>query len=296
MLFNRVRPADTDGIMYHYCSPQTFLTILRNKTIRFSDINMLNDAEEAKWGYRVFIEAANRILKREDLPNEIPTVPEEFVDKIDEIWSGFQIRLLSFVSCFSTDGDSLSQWRAYADDGRGFAIGFKAKELRRLPIQILDVLYDHKQQIEEMVIAIGATFLEFQDKNKDYSQPWFFERCATLAASSAALKNPAWREEKEVRCHHVVDVKIDGGKWVLSDGGGIADGSDVAGHPIGFQIRNSAIVAYLDLPFEVSNAHQPIEEIVLGPKCASGFGNVQFLLGNSGYEGVNLNFAGAAYR
>ena len=33
-----------------------------------------------------------------------------------------------FVSCFSADGDVLSQWRAYADDGHGFAIGFAPAE------------------------------------------------------------------------------------------------------------------------------------------------------------------------
>ena len=29
-----------------------------------------------------------------------------------------------FVSCFSATGDDLGQWRAYADNGRGFALGF----------------------------------------------------------------------------------------------------------------------------------------------------------------------------
>jgi Protein of unknown function (DUF2971) len=197
MLINRVRPAEADGTMYHYCSAQTFVSIVQNKTIRFADINLLNDADEARWGYAIFIEAANRIIKRKDPPEEIPTVPEEFFDRIDAIWSPFGLRLSSFVACFSRDGDSLSQWRAYADDGRGFAIGFKVKELRRMPIQLLDVLYDREQQIREMIAAIGAIFLEFADKDRDYTQPWFFESCAMLAASSVALKNPAWRDEKE---------------------------------------------------------------------------------------------------
>jgi hypothetical protein len=160
MLVDRLRPRNTDGTIYHYCSGQTFVSIIQNKTIRFSDINQLNDAEEGRWGYEIFIEAANRILKRESIPDEFPIMPMEFIDKVDETWSVFGARLASFVACFSTDGDSLSQWRAYADDGRGFAIGFIAQQLRRFPVQMLDVLYDHEQQIKEMVMAIGALFFE----------------------------------------------------------------------------------------------------------------------------------------
>jgi hypothetical protein len=34
-----------------------------------------------------------------------------------------------FVSCFSAAGDDLGQWRAFADNGRGFALGFDAELL-----------------------------------------------------------------------------------------------------------------------------------------------------------------------
>lgn len=34
-----------------------------------------------------------------------------------------------YATCFSSDGDLLSQWRAYADGSRGVAIGFKPSEL-----------------------------------------------------------------------------------------------------------------------------------------------------------------------
>jgi hypothetical protein len=29
-----------------------------------------------------------------------------------------------FLGCFSADSDDLGQWRAYADNGRGFGLGF----------------------------------------------------------------------------------------------------------------------------------------------------------------------------
>jgi DUF2971 family protein len=36
-----------------------------------------------------------------------------------------------FVCCFSAAGDELGQWRAYADNGRGYALGFDANALEQ---------------------------------------------------------------------------------------------------------------------------------------------------------------------
>ena len=36
-----------------------------------------------------------------------------------------------FVCSFSSTGDDLGQWRAYADNGRGYALGFDSKELEK---------------------------------------------------------------------------------------------------------------------------------------------------------------------
>lgn len=35
----------------------------------------------------------------------------------------------TFVICLSEEGDLLSQWRGYADDGRGMCLGFNVHEL-----------------------------------------------------------------------------------------------------------------------------------------------------------------------
>jgi hypothetical protein len=296
MLYSRLRPVDTTGTVYHYCSAETFLNIIRNRTVRFSDVNLLNDAEEGRWGYDVFIESVNRVLRRERIPDEFPNISKEFVDVVDSLWSKFQLRLSSFIACFSADGDSLSQWRAYADDGQGFSIGFSAGELRRLPIQMYDVLYDYEQQIRELMIALAAIYSESEDLGRDYHTPRFLHRCAGLIASCLALKNPAWRDEKEVRCHHVVDVHIGQSGWLLSDGGGVSAGNDVLGYPIHFQARNGTLTPYLDMPFEVSDERKPITEIIVGPKCPNGPGNILLALGNLGYGLIPLKSAGSAYR
>jgi hypothetical protein len=154
-------------------------------------MNLLNDGEEKHWGYAIFIAAVNRLLKRENVPAIIPTISKEFFDKVDEIWHRSGLHIASFVASFSTDGDSLSQWRAYADDGRGFAIGFDIAELSRFPIQVLDVLYDKDQQMLEMMAALAAVHKRFEETGKTYDHPEFFKNCLLLLSTSVALKNPA---------------------------------------------------------------------------------------------------------
>lgn len=46
-----------ENLLYHYCSLDTFLSIVQNRTIRLSDITKSNDAKELTWffhNFRVF--------------------------------------------------------------------------------------------------------------------------------------------------------------------------------------------------------------------------------------------------
>jgi hypothetical protein len=296
MLINRLHDPKKSEVIYHYCAAETFLNVIQRKTIRFSDANLLNDAHEVRWGYSVFIKAVNELLNREGRYKNAPPIPREFFDRIDEIWSNSVFQISNFVACFSLDGDSLSQWRAYADDGMGVTIGFKTVELRRLPVQIYEVLYDVEQQTEEMTDALGSSFLEYQSMGLQLDDKWLRERSVEIAASSIALKNPAWRDEKEVRCHHLVDAKLGRASWKLEDGGGIRDGRPLPGQPIQFQARKGVIVPFFDEPFEVSDNHQPILEVVLGPRYPANPGALKFVLGNAGYHNVSIRAAGSAYR
>lgn len=293
MLYDRIREGDEQTILYHYCSPDTFIEILKNQTIRFSDINLLNDEEEGRYGYQIFVDAANELISK-DKPKEIEKLDVAFIELVDSAWGLMGYKLSSFLSCFSTDGDSLGQWRAYASDAEGFAIGFRSSHIRTLPVQLLDVLYDREKQLSEMKIALGALYLELTVSGLSPSE--FNSRVHLIAASSVAFKSPAWHEEREVRAQHVVDVKVDENRMFLKDEGGTSKGQEVQGQPIQFQCREGTITPFIDMPFEVSDDVQPIAEVVFGPKCKNAQGNVLLALGNFGFRDVTLKSAGAAYR
>lgn len=54
---------------------------------------------------------------------------------------------LPLISCFSKNGDLLSQWRAYAEDGKGFSIGFDSNYIYHgLGVNINSVVYEEETQ------------------------------------------------------------------------------------------------------------------------------------------------------
>jgi Protein of unknown function (DUF2971) len=295
MLMDRLFHSKDEQVVYHYCSAETLSAILESKRIRFTDINMLNDSYETKWGYAAFEEAAIRLIKRSGVSEAVPEMPEAFFDSVDEILSKIQTIAHPFVSCFSLDSDSLEQWRAYADDGRGFAIGFYASKLQQLPVSVLSVEYDRESQIKEMMAALVALYFR---KNADtkIEKDKFFEDCVLTATYMVAFKHSAFRYEQELRCLHAVNLKFENESIRFVNPGGQHDNGKFEGLPVNFQVRDNHLCAYLDMPFCAQDGAHPIAEIILGPKNHSHAGNVLLYLGGLGYSKVGLRASRVPYR
>ena len=296
MLMDRLFEPIDNRIVYHYCSAETMKVILESAKLRFTDINMLNDIQETRWGYSAFEEAATRLIKRKDLPETTPEITVAFCDSVDEILSKGQMIVHPFVTCFSLDGDSLPQWRAYADDGRGLAIGFRASKILELPLTMLAVEYDREKQIKEMMQALVA--VHFRKNAVEQSErDKVFEDCVLMATYMTAFKHDTFIHEREIRCVHTVRVKRVGENMRFVDLGGLnPEGSRVPPSPIFFQVRDNHLSAYLDMPFAGPDNEPTIAEVVLGPKNFSNFGNIFLFLGALGYSDVVLKKSRAPYR
>lgn len=97
-------------ILYHYCSVETFYNIITNKTLWLTDSFSTNDYMENSW--------INKIIS-DILPNYINDGNRQ---QFDNIFKQYEVNnYIPFITCFSEDGDTLSQWRAYANDGSGVA-------------------------------------------------------------------------------------------------------------------------------------------------------------------------------
>lgn len=257
--------------------------------LRLSDVNMMNDYAEGRWGYRLFEKAANAVLEM-----KIPGLDEVFLEKIDEIIAPTQLFVHPVICSFSLDPDVLSQWRGYADNGRGVAIGFSAKEIERLPVTLLEVCYDQDTQLSEMKAALLGLFETEQNESKKFSRD-FEQACMLVSANSLAYKNPAFSEEKEIRCVHLLDVERSDEFAKLKDGGGHSDGKKVKGSPVCFRVRDGAIVPYIDLGFRRVQGG-PIVELWIGPRNQNGPGNFLYPLHQNGFTRVKLRRSEATYR
>jgi hypothetical protein len=120
-----IESQEPPSIIFHYTDDAGLKGILESGKFWFTDIFNLNDPSELKHG----LSHAVNILKSKVVASrpECKLFTEQFEDFVEK--GGIQASAHYFVCSFSSAGDDLGQWRAYADNGRGFAIGFDAKAL-----------------------------------------------------------------------------------------------------------------------------------------------------------------------
>ncbi|KAF2990072.1 DUF2971 domain-containing protein [Methylocystis sp. MJC1] len=276
-------------ILYHYCSVDTFLAIIQNKCLRLSDINTMNDFHEMHWAYNKFIAAANADLANYD---------RKFLDEIDTVLSGLQLSSLPLIGCFSRDGDVLSQWRAYADDGAGVALGLDTSLLGRLAVRFGQVVYDETEQLEyfRKFLSFAQAIWKATD-SKPELRGEFKEFLFILAFDSCLMKNPAFSEEKEVRLIRATIVEmLKDGRWSLRDSEGSSeDTRSNEKQQIRYRARKGGIVAYIDLPLD-GLGPRLVKEVVLGPRSLNNGIEVSMALASQGFEGFEVRHSTATYR
>lgn len=283
-----------DGLVYHYCSAETALAILSRKTLRFGDATCMNDGEEIIWADKQVKKAVSRLRDRDDIPDELPAISKSFAGKFLIEWDRCVKISKQFLSCFSKDGDSLSQWRAYADNAKGFSIGFDWLNLD-IPAQILQVNYKENEQQNYLMNSICEMYKIFKN-NKDYFDDQGMTDINQLYGQSSAFKNPAFEDEREIRAAHLALLWADPGKFpAIEFSGGIVNGKDIDDGDIEFRHVAGRIIPYIDFPFQIES-ECAIKEIWLGPRCPMSVFEVKVMLGTLGYSNIEVKVAGSKYR
>ena len=123
----RVAAQPPPSRIYHYTSDEGLRGILQSGRLWLTDIFSLNDPSELRHGFSPVINALS--AKAASGPAEA----KSFADRFERfaIRGGVEASAHYFVCSFSASGDDLGQWRAYADNARGFALGFDADVLER---------------------------------------------------------------------------------------------------------------------------------------------------------------------
>ena len=272
-------------ILYHYCSVETFYNIIINKTLWLTDSFSTNDYMENRW--------INKIID-ELLPNYIN---DDNRHQFTDVFNQYNINdYIPFITCFSEDGDILSQWRAYANDGSGIAIGFNTDYFSindQLPftmavfneksIGLHEVNYDYKTQVD-----IINKLLNEITVSKQITPNKIVEIALKLKQYSFIFKNPAFFEEREWRIIHtplIIGSNQDDTTQII---GAISDCK--------FRVTSNDIAPYFLLSFSEQKATSPITEIILGPKNKMVSNKLRTFLSMNNLKNVSIKLSNASYR
>lgn len=278
------------AIIYHYCSPFAFQQIIENKCLWLSATNNLNDFTEGAWAIHAFDNVLRRIV------NEINN---DWLNHINALYINNNVTP-KYVTCFSKDGDILSQWRAYAQNGEGVSIGFDEDELviagrghyplddsGRYP-QLMDIEYMDIPQLEneiERIIEVGFSNNELiTDQQGRFTNDMSI--IDVLACLFSRVKNPAFLEEKEKRM--VFTTKI----FEFPNKNANTLTNAVMG-PIKHRISGGFLSSYFNLNFSTK---KPIKKIILGPKNIFSDYDVSTFLGFNDCIDVKFERSKATYR
>jgi hypothetical protein len=249
-------------MVYHYTNDVGLRGIIESGKIWLTDIFNLNDPSELSHGFSQAISILN------DRASTGHPATKLFAQTFQHFGTagGLQASAHFFVCSFSSRGDELGQWRAYADDGRGYALGFDTRVLESAFARVSEtghfsgntfpVSYDDEElagfhrQFIDMVFPL-LTLPSGRQFPKDAVVEYMTDLSVTLAKNVAQsvlfYKHSAYSNEQEYRflqLHH----------------------ADVPPPEVKFRSRPHSLVRYREFDWR-SVASDALKQIVIGPSA-----------------------------
>lgn len=218
-----IRADPAPELIFHYTNDVGLHGILSSGKIWLTDVVGLNDPSELQHGVDLAFEELHGAVN--------PKVELEVQFATD-----FQAALTNrataisqnFVCCFSTAGNELSQWRAYADNARGFAIGFGGAELETAFCDINDGIgrqtfsmsYSdqnlrnlHRKLIDAVLPEVLAPLRQrfpvkgFEEQYMRYLRELAVILAGSILLASTHFKHSAYATESEYRFHEMIAAR-----------------------------------------------------------------------------------------
>ena len=172
-------PSHPPPTLYHYCSLQTAMSIICGSKLWLGSLHFMNDYLEMNF-LAELVREKHRESSGDSLPAQVHYGPAAFPGP--------------FAICFSENGDLLSQWRAYGDDGAGVALGFNFANLFESSdserVSLYKVIYDQSE-----TATLAGQIISRVPVDRSGLGFW-----KAVNRASVVFKNPAFSEECEWRC------------------------------------------------------------------------------------------------
>jgi hypothetical protein len=195
-------------IAYHYTNASSMMSIIGNQEVWATHLAYLNDPGELQLGLASVKYALDNASPDEHWwPRQFEAIQQAAMD-----WQETPVSVIDFDSqfaaCFSTDGDSLSQWRSYGRHpgaGPGVALGFRMDELKTLSDNVDAVQYVASESEGAALVRHWVDLLDPevgpQPEHGTHGSPFNPERVLWWQKALAAgfLKHVSYRDEQEIR-------------------------------------------------------------------------------------------------
>jgi hypothetical protein len=297
--------------IYHYCGIQPFLSILEAKTLWLSDLFQTNDARE---GGEIIDVVCDFFTEQK--------ISDAVINQWKNDFKNFHDYSQAFGFFMSENGDLLSQWRGYAQDGIGFAVGFNKNKLQGLVkssnskaegaviLQLEKVEYERsnqKAQIQDIAQHIpeliengalrhlrGGALLSIEpdeEEKKKREKAWKQLNMMNMVLGHFkrySFKHIAFNEEIEWRLF--ASVLMSRKKGDINEIS--SEGFRQISNDLGFYHRSNSIVPYLKFRFDDVKL---VTEVIIGPKNNTPENVVEMFLHSYGLGHVEIKQSQAPY-
>ena len=203
---------DPNQTLWHYTSGEGLIGIIESGTLFTTQVSCLNDSTEVRYAAKLLRDAL--LARRQNTADaEIIQLIDQWIALLLQDEPSRPIHAPSewFVTCFSTEEDDLSQWRAYCSGENSYAIGFRAGGLfGQSNSLVARVNYDrqqHKAVTERVVDATIQFYREGIEKERAASpSEWASEFLPNwgnwVGQLAPMVKDSSFSAEKEYRFVH----------------------------------------------------------------------------------------------
>lgn len=284
-------------LVYHYCDNYKMANILSGKILRMSDITKSNDYEEVKMFFPGILDAIEDEYRKDEFPLQyMDRTNRDALGKLLD-WEYDILRyefdrggVTNFVVCFCEEGDVLSQWRGYADNGKGCSLGFSVKELEdycntyKGILRFEQVDYKTVKEINVTIVEEALKVLNelrglrnwivenlpslHEEKIDKMFQYYFHQMISNVLMSSLKYKNETFQEEQEWRLFFSQQI-YKYAKWIYGDEEietiVYDDMLKVIKNRIEFNVTSDDLIPFYPIKFtEISP--NPIKQVIVGPQ------------------------------
>lgn len=317
----------------YYCNLSTFKSIICNHTFWLSDIHFMNDSSEET----LFLDSLSEVMRESYLSLSPKT--KEYLEKNNFIKGFFthiekNYKNFVYICCFS-DGinDDLSQWRGYADDGRGLCIGLKKEVIQALSnntntLQSIsekdkkeyvsiskvfaqkEISYSYKEEIMDELRKKITPIIQKYDKSEKQTvslphpdAEFTLELYKKTFNYKAFYKNKTFEAEKEYRIcffDSLHEESIGIADDALMDNMNkeyIFDNNSTISK-LKYRESRGALIPYRELKFNFEYFNKALSSITIGPKNPMSKEDIQYFLISNGFKTSNIRVkkSGSTYQ